>query len=151
MNKALGYALCLLKFRPRSEYELSQRLKRRGFLESNIKETLLFLKEKGLVNDLEFARIWVESRIKRNLGISRIKQELKIKGIDKDIIRQVIASVGLRYNEEERLKELIHRRWERLKHVEPQKAKRRLFLYLLRRGFSSNMIQEAINQIRSNK
>lgn len=147
MNKAFGCALGLLKFRPRSEYELHQRLKRRGFLESVIKETLLLLKEKGLVDDGEFARLWVESRLKRPLGINRIKQELRIKGIEKELIQQVIESVSSKYNEEEVIKELIQRRWEKIKHIPPQKAKRRLFLYLLRRGFSSERILEVINQI----
>ena len=147
MNKALEYAFRLLKYRPRSEYELSQRLKRRGFPESTIKETVIFLKEKDLINDFEFARIWVESRIKKPLGINRLKQELKIKGIDKDLIKQVIDRVANKYKEEEIIRDLLSRRWERLKNMEPHKARRRLFLYLLRRGFSSEKIQEAINQI----
>jgi regulatory protein len=147
MNKALGYAFRLLKYRPRSEYELRQRLKRRGFTESTIRESLLFLKEKGLVDDYEFARIWVESRIKRPLGIYRLKQELKIKGIDKNLIEQVIERIRSRYSEEETIKGLISRRWEKLKHIDSQKAKRRIFLYLLRRGFSSDKIQEALDEI----
>ena len=137
----------MLKFRPRSEYELHQRLKRRGFSESAVKETLLFLKEKGLINDLEFARAWVESRLKKPLGINRLRQELKIKGIDRDLIQQVIESVSANYSEGTVIKELVCRRWEKLKHIQHQKAKRRIFLYLLRRGFSSDMIQEAIDQI----
>ena len=146
MNEALRLAFRLLKFRPRSEYELHQRLKRRGFSESARKEALLFLKEKGLVNDLEFARMWLGSRIKKPLGINRIKQELRIKGIDKDIIEQVLGSIS-NYSEEAVIKDLVCRRWEKLKHIQHQKAKRRIFSYLLRRGFSSDMIQEAIDQI----
>ena len=101
MNRALAYAFRLLKYRLRSEYELRQRLKKRGFPESVISETLLFLKDKGLVDDSEFARIWVESRIKRPLGIYRLKQELRTKGIDRGLIDEVIKRVGSRYNEEE--------------------------------------------------
>jgi len=147
MNEALRYAFRLLKFRPRSEYELHQRLKRRGFSESLIKEATLFLKEKGLVNDLEFARVWVESRIKKPLGINRLRQELKIKGIDKELISKVIDNISIRYREDETVRDLTYRRWERLKHIPPHKAKQRIYLYLLRRGFSSNMIREVINQL----
>jgi regulatory protein len=147
MNKALGYAFRLLKYRPRSEHELRQRLKRRGFTDSIITETLIFLKDRGLIDDLEFARIWVESRIKKPLGIYRLKQELKIKGIDKNLIEQVIESVGSGYNEEETIRNLIQHRMEKLKHMEPVKAKRRIFLYLLHRGFSSNKIREALDGI----
>ena len=149
MNEALRYAFRLLKFRPRSEYELRQRLERRGFSEPIIKEVLFFLKGKGFVNDLEFSRMWAESRIKRPLGINRIKQELKIKGIDRELIKQVIESIGAKYSEDKILKELICRRWQKLKHIQPDKAKRRLFLYLLRRGFPSDNIREAIEQIDS--
>lgn len=147
MNEAFRYALRLLKFRPRSEYELRQRLKRRGFSEPAIRETLLILKEKGLVDDPEFARIWVESRIKKPLGINRLKQELRSKGLDRDLINQAIESVTSGYSEEGVIKDLVYRRWEKLKHISPQKAKRRIFLYLLRRGFSSDLIQEEIDQI----
>lgn len=151
MNEVLRYAFRLLKFRPRSEYELRQRLKRRGFSESAVGEALFFLKEKKLVDDLEFARIWVQSRLKKPLGISRIKQELKIKGIDKDLIEQALRNIGDKYSEERVINELVCRRWERLKHLQPQKVRRRLFLFLLRRGFSSDKIQEAINQIRTSE
>lgn len=145
MNKAIGYAFALLKYRPRSEYELRQRLKRKGFTETTIRQTLLFLKEKGFVDDYEFARIWIESRIKKPLGIYRLKQELRIKGINKELIEQLIEQIGNRYSEEEVISDLIQRRLEKLKHIEPAKAKRRIYLYLLRRGFSSNKIQEALD------
>ncbi|MGD9015219.1 MAG: regulatory protein RecX [Candidatus Omnitrophota bacterium] len=147
MNRAIGYAFGLLKYRPRSEYELRQRLKKRGFTEPVIRETLVFLKEKGLVNDCEFARIWIESRIKKPLGIYRLKQELRIKGINKELIEQLIEQVGNRYSEEEVISDLIQRRLEKLKHIEPAKAKRRIFLYLFRRGFSSEKIREALDGI----
>ena len=147
MRKALTYALCLLKFRPRSEYELRQRLKNKGFDAASISEAFVFLKQNSLVNDLEFARIWVESRIKRPLGIRRIEQELKSKGVDRHLIAQAIESAAAKYDQEQMLKDLLQRRWEKLKNIEPRKAKRRLFLYLLHRGFCPDMIQEAISQI----
>lgn len=147
MNKALQYAFRLLKYRPRAEYELRQRLKMRGFTQSIIEDTIVSLKKRGLIDDFEFARIWVESRIKKPLGVVRLRQELKIKGIDSHLIEQVIEGISSKYSEEQIIRDILERRWEKLKHIEPQKAKRRLFLYLLRRGFSSNKIQEAINQI----
>ena len=151
MNEALRYAFRLLKFRPRSEYELWQRLKRRGFSESAVGETLFFLKEKKFVDDLEFVRIWVQSRLKKPFGINRIKQELGIKGIGKDLIERVFEDFADKYSEGRVVKELACRRWERLKHIQPQKARRRLFLFLLRRGFSIDRIQEAISEIRASE
>ena len=92
-SRAIGYALRLLKFRPRSEYELRRRLKQKGFPEEGIRQTLDFLQECQLLDDREFARMWAESRAKRPLGLRRIKQELKAKGISRDLTEQVIKQL----------------------------------------------------------
>jgi regulatory protein len=147
MNKALQYAFCLLKFRLRSEYELCQRLKKKGFCESEIKETLIFLKEKRFIDDLQFARAWVESRAKKPLGARRLKQELRIKGVKKELISQALEELSDKYNEEDVIRELVRRRWEKLRNIEPAKARRRIFAYLVRRGFSQETILEEINSI----
>ena len=145
MNKALEYALRLLKYRPRSERELCRRLKRRGLSQAAINEAIRFLKETGLVDDREFARAWVESRSKKPLGAYRLRRELRVKGVDKEIIEKAISAQGLAHNEEREIKGLLSRRRQKLRGVPPQKAKQRLYLYLLRRGFSSGKIREAID------
>ncbi|MFH1678307.1 MAG: regulatory protein RecX [Candidatus Omnitrophota bacterium] len=145
MNKALQCAFNLLKYRPRSEYELYQRLKRRGFSETPINNAIFLLKEKNLINDLEFARIWVESRINKPLGLKRIKQELRIKGIKEELIDRALADFSGNYNEEEAIRNLVCQRWERLSHIQPkEKVKQRIFMYLLRRGFSPEKVRQAI-------
>ena len=147
MSKALQYAFRLLKYRLRSEYELIQRLKRKGFSDQDINQTISYLKERAWVNDYEFARIWVESRIKKPLGVYRLRQELRLKGIDKDLIEQTLKDASKRYSEEDMIKQIISQRWKRLKNIPTRKAKQRLFLYLLQRGFSSDTIREAIEQL----
>ena len=147
MNKALNYAFCLLKFRPRSEYELRQRLERKGFSEEQIRQTLGLLKQKGFINDEEFARMWVESRINKPLGLRRLREELRVKGISRDLITQILEQTQEKYSEEKLIQDAISRRLDRLKRLEPKKAKQRLYLYLLRRGFSTDRVREAVNQI----
>ena len=72
LQKAKNYAFLLLKFRPRSEKEISERLKRKKFDTAVIRETILFLKEKSFVDDSYFAKVWLESRIKRPLGLRKL-------------------------------------------------------------------------------
>lgn len=147
MNKALRYAFCLLKFRPRSEHELRERLGKKGFCESEIKETLIFLKQKGFIDDLSFAKAWVESRAKKPLGIRRLRHELGIKGVSKELINRVLEELAGKYCEEEAVRELVLRRREKLRNVEPAKAKRRIFAYLVRRGFPHDLILEEVNRL----
>ena len=146
-NKARDYAFRLLKFRMRSEKELRQRLKKKKFEESIIERVINFLREKEFVNDKEFARAWVESRLKRPLGFRRIKQELQIKGIDKKIIDDVLAIAESNYDEDSIVLELAKRRLKRLKGIEPRKIKSRLYSYFLRRGFSPDVISDIIAQL----
>ncbi|MFH1577450.1 MAG: regulatory protein RecX [Candidatus Omnitrophota bacterium] len=146
MNKALNYALYLFKFRPRSEYELSQRLQERGISKRAISQVVISLRKNGLINDFEFAKAWVESRIKKPLGFRRLRQELKLKGVKNEIISQVFSLFNDRYSEEEVIKGVVSRRQELLRNIPPEKAKQRIFLYLMRRGFSAGQIREVISQ-----
>jgi len=147
LSKAKNYAFLLLKFRPRSEKEIYQRLKKKKFDDRIIKETIAFLKDKDFINDNYFAKAWVESRLKRPLGLRRIKQELRIKGIGKEIIDSQIDEIKKNYSEEDIVAEIARERFNRLKNIEPEKAKRRLYAYLLRRGFSPEIVIDVINKL----
>jgi len=147
LEKAKNYCFLLLKFRPRSEYEIRERLKRKKFHEPIIKATLAFLKEKKFIDDEAFTQAWVDFRLKRPFGLRRIAQELRIKGIDKDIVAQVLEKTKQVYSEREAVVKIAKERLNRLKGIEPQTAKRRTLAYLLRRGFSPDAIIDALEQL----
>jgi regulatory protein len=146
-EKAKNYAFLLLKFRLRSEKELFQRLKRKKFEECVIKHTLSFLKDRGFIDDSIFAKAWILERIKKPLGLRRLKQELQIKGVDKGIIDNQIAQIKSSYSEEGVVSELAGRRMDKLRGVDKDKAKKRIYAYLLRRGFSPEVVMEAVKQL----
>lgn len=137
----------MLKFRLRSEREIYQRLKKKKFNEEIIKRVLAFLKEKKFINDALFTKAWLEYRIKKPLGIRRLKEELKLKGIDKGIIESGIEEITKNYCEGDIAAKIAKERLSKLKDIAPQKAKPRIFSYLLRRGFSYEAIMDALNQI----
>ena len=145
--KARGYAFLLLEFRSRSEKEIVERLKKKKFSPQVIRETVLFLKAKDFIDDHYFARAWVDSRRLRNFGPRRIRQELKLKGVASDIIEQQLDAGLDNYSEKNIVEKLIQNKLRRAKGLEPQKAKRRVYAYLLRRGFSADVVLEALNQL----
>lgn len=144
LEKAKEYCFLLLKFRLRSEKEICQRLKQKNFNEAVIKGALDFLKEYRFIDDALFAKTWIESRLKKPLGIRKIKEELKIKGIDKEIIEDALGQIQPGYSEEEVVSRLTRDRLKKPKGIEPQKAKRRVFAYLLRRGFSPDIVMDVV-------
>ena len=145
-DKARDYAFRLLKFRMRSRQELRSRLKKKKFDPATIERVVDFLAQRKFLDDREFARAWVRERIKRPFGVVRISRELKLKGIDKNIISDTLADLGSDYDEVAVVAELAKARSARLSGLEPKKAKARLYAYLLRRGFSTDAILEAIKQ-----
>jgi regulatory protein len=137
----------LLKYRLRSENEIRLRLKKKKFPQELIDEAVAFLKEKRFIDDSVFARAWIESRLKRPLGLRRIQQELKLKGVAKEVISACVSRIKEGYAEEDVVKVIAEARRKRLKGIEPALAKRRIYAYLLRRGFSHDIVYDAISQL----
>lgn len=150
LERAKNYSFLLLKFRLRSEKEIYERLKRKKFNPEIIKKTISLLKENGVIDDNYFAKVWIESRIKKPLGIRRLKEELRLKGIDKEIIDTQLNEIKRSYTEEEIIKRIAEARFSKLKNIDSQKAKRRVFSYLVRRGFSPEIAMDVINEGRYN-
>ncbi|MDD4953647.1 MAG: regulatory protein RecX [Candidatus Omnitrophica bacterium] len=146
LEGAKSYAFLLLKFRQRSQKELYLRLKRKKFPEDIIYKVISFLVQKEFIDDKVFARSWLRSRLKRPFGLRRIKEELKFKGIDKEIIEDELALVKKDYREEDVVGKIARQRLEKLKNIDPAKARQRVYAYLLRRGFSPEVVSEAIKQ-----
>ncbi|MDD5560520.1 MAG: regulatory protein RecX [Candidatus Omnitrophica bacterium] len=145
-EKAKEYAFLLLKFRLRSEKELAQRLRQKGFSEELSQETVNFLKDKHFIDDRVFARGWVSSRLKRPFGLRRIKQELMQKGLDKQVIEEAFVQAKEDYDETGIVKQLAEQRLAKLKNIEPLKAKARVYAYLMRRGFSPDLISNVLRK-----
>lgn len=137
----------LLKFRLRSRREIYERLKRKKFSEEIIEKTLSFLEDKGFINDSDFARAWIASRIIKPLGLRRLRHELKIKGINENTIELRIEEIKDNYSEADVARDIAEAKFNKLKGIEPRKAKRRIYDYLFRRGFSPDVVIDIINQL----
>jgi regulatory protein len=144
LNQAKTYAFLLLKFRQRSEKELIFRLAKKKFNPEVVRATLAFLKEKSFIDDRGFAKLWMESRLKKPYGLRRLVAELKIKGVDNKIIDERVSEIKDKYCEKDVVACLARERFEKLKGIDPVKAKRRVWAYLLRRGFSPEIVMDVI-------
>src|SRR5436305_2632008 len=82
-HRAHEAALLLISYRPRSEGELRQRLRRRALPEPAIAEAIERLRRSGPVNDEAFAKAWIESRGRgaHGRGTSLLASELRTKGV----------------------------------------------------------------------
>jgi regulatory protein len=142
-NEAKNSALRFLSFRRRTEKEIRDKLRRKGFDNKSIGRTIDKLKEYDLVNDSEFATAWVKERLAyKPRGKKLLAQELWKKGIRKDIIDQVTEE--LCQDEEKSAAELVEKAKGRYKNLEPKVARRRMYGLLMRRGFSYETVKNAL-------
>lgn len=146
--KAKDCAYRLLSYRPRSVKEISERLKKKGFTSSTIKKTIKYLSEINYLNDEDFAKTWVRTRLQlKPVGLALLRYQLRQKGVASETIEKAFAECASQYDECEAAGELALSRRRRYRGLRcRQKVKRRLYQYLHRRGFAQDAILEAIRQ-----
>ena len=139
-------ALHFLSFRPRSMQEVRRNLSEKGFSELTVEATLHRLEEAGLVNDLEFARYWVEQREQfRPRGIAMLQHELRQKGV----VAEAIALSCEQIDEEMLAYRAAYRQAERLSALPPKDFGRKVGSYLSRRGFPYSVVRETVARLRN--
>ena len=146
-KSAKAAALRFLKIRPRSIFELKEKLSLKGFISTEIETTVLELTATGLLDDRAFTKSWINYRLARPFGFRRIVQELKDKGIDPQIIEQAIAESKASYRAQDIAQELAQRRWQRLPDIDPLKKKKRVLDFLLRRGFEADIAMKVLKKL----
>jgi len=145
--RAKNYAFLLLKYRLRSCKEIRDRLKRKNFSSDIIETVIKDLSENKFLDDQAFARAWSDYRLRNKIGIRRLWLELKAKGIPKELIEKQINQAKNEYNEEETIEEIIKQKVRKLSSPVDLGAKRRIYSFLLRRGFSPERVSEKIKQL----
>lgn len=139
-SKWFDKVLNLLSYRPRSEWEIKEYLRRKDCPPEIIESLLNKLSVNGYVNDEQFARRWIESRRQlKPTSRRKIAMELKVKRIDNSIIDEVLTADKSDTDELQIIKDLITKKSQRY----PDKVK--LMQYLARQGFSYEDIKRAIN------
>jgi regulatory protein len=143
-QRCYNSAARFLSYRPRSESEMRQRLARHGYDAETIEKTLGRYREMGLVDDIAFARFWVENRNTFSPRSRRLaKMELKKKGLQTDIIEDAVNDI----DEKENAYKAALSRARRLAALDYKVFRLRLGQYLGRRGFNYGIIKEITDRV----
>ena len=144
-SKSNNCALHFLSYRQRTEKEIVDKLKEKGFEDKVIDNTLIYLKNYGLIDDMEFAKSFMKDKINLNKqGPKRIKYELYKKGISQEIINEVLAEDDNEYN---RALELAKRKLSSYKKDDKNAIYRKLGGFLQRRGYSYDCIHSVLREL----
>ena len=146
-TRAKKLSFQFLKIRNRSEQEIRNQLNKKKISPAVIDQTIQYLKKMELINDRQFARDWIRMRLQKPFGLRRIFFELKEKRISDDIIEEETQSLPRGQTEEKIAENLARQRFERYKNLEEPKGKRRVFEYLVRRGFGVEMARKVVESL----
>ncbi len=153
IKKVQNYALLLLSYRDRSYKEIYDGLKRKKFEEDIIQKVVEKLENSGYLNDYKYAVNWINQRLeKKPRGKRLISQELFAKGIRKEIIDETINKIFNSNSVEEvdLAVRALRKKLPGYKKLDKNIAMRRIRNFLLRRGFSYDVINKIVGNIFKN-
>lgn len=79
---------------PRTRKQLQDKLAERGYSEEAIFAALNRMEEVGVINDKEFARLWINARHSNaKLAPFAIKRELLLKGVSEEIVEEELSTI----------------------------------------------------------
>jgi len=136
-------ALNLIKYRARSEKELSVRLKEKGFDDEVIGKVVEKCKKNGLIDDKLFAYLYAYDKLTLDKkGPLFIQHELKRLGVEESLIFESLDKVKNEVDINTIALELAKNYYERKQDILKTKA------YLYRRGFEPDIINCVIENLR---
>jgi len=134
--------LNFLSYRPRTIKEVRDRLYKYDIKDESKQKSLIdVLQSKGHLDDLVFARWFVESRNTHRPRSKRyLSAELKAKGVSDEIIKQVAGQIG---DENQTIREILTKKLGSSRKLEI-KEKQKILGYLGRQGFAWDKIIEVV-------
>lgn len=135
-----GVALCMSRIHSKSEIETKLN---RKFSKEASNYAANKCEEIGIVNDEDFAKLYAEELLARKgMGISRVRLELKRKGISSDIISSTLEEIEV--DEKQQIKDLLERKYFR--RLSDEKSRNSTFNALVRLGYSYSDIKYALEE-----
>lgn len=143
-KRAKKRAMHLLEKMDRTEQELRKKLLESEYPEDLAEDAIAYVKRYHYVDDARYADCYVRLRgAAKSRG--KLLAELQNKGVDRDLANRVLAEYEDERDEPQMIRELMRKR-----NYDPQTAslqdQRRMYGYLMRRGFQSTDICKAIGR-----
>lgn len=142
---AMDKALHFLGPRPRSVAEIRRHLEtKKGLTAEAIEAAITRLAELNYVDDLAFARYWVQNREDFNpRGLQALRYELRQKGIEDALIEEALSDL----DQNAAALRAAQKKLRSLRGQDYLSTRRKLHDFLLRRGFSYDSVRAALDEV----
>jgi regulatory protein len=142
-------AVQYLASRPRSVAEIRRHLHGKRYDDTAIDGAIDKLRAQRYVDDLDFAKYWVEQRSRfRPKGDRALVSELVSRGVARETIKAAMGEVPAE-TEADRARRAIARPIARWQTLEPSERRRKIHAFLAARGFEYDVIEEVMERPQS--
>jgi len=146
-KQALITALRLLAASPKSGSEIQKRLEAKGYSTESIEQALGQLRDQGVLDDTLYAKdLMSRLTLGKAVGRHKIAFELKRHGISKKISETLLGTLSSE-DETERALEQARLKWTGWPALDPQKRKKRLYDFLMRKGYDFQIVQDVLQKL----
>lgn len=141
-----NYMIALLSRRDHSSEELKTKAIKKGYDISLIKQIIQELNEKGYINNADFAKKYANDKFRFNAwGPIKIQIELIKKGIERKHITDALCELSLD-EQHTQMSSIFHKNRARFKRSLPEKRKKKIFDFFIRKGYDSNALSKKLPQ-----
>jgi regulatory protein len=137
-----------LSLRVKSVAEARAYLEKAGFGEAVVESTIEDALQRELLDDRRFAERFIRTRLKTSPhGPLRLLVDLKAHGIDEKLAEDVLASQFDRDWQLETAEAVARKRMRRVRDKDARAAEKRLYDWLMRRGFDGDVAREVARRV----
>ncbi|MBX7245296.1 MAG: RecX family transcriptional regulator [Candidatus Sumerlaeaceae bacterium] len=137
-----------LALRRKTRREALHYLERLGFSEAAIEYAMAAAAELKLVDDERFAESFqrTQQRVGKK-GPRAISHELRMRGVDKELASKTVAESAKPENQRSAALIAGEKKAKALKSEEPRKARQKLQMFLMRKGYDGDIVAEVTRKL----
>jgi regulatory protein len=147
-RSAFGSALRRLARRDHSEQELRTALVGEGHAVEQVDDAVLRAKSARYVDDTRYAERFTRSRlVGRGQGRAIIRHGLRTRGVKGEVVDRALKQAVAEGLEKAALDAVARKYWRLHPKVEPETRLKRLWAFLMRRGFPASLVHERLRSL----
>lgn len=140
-------ALRIIERSYKTEKEMRDKLKLKGYEDNSISKSIEFLKEYNFINDTNYVKAFISDKL-NSAGSQKIKYTLMQKGICKDIIDEELSKLN-KDNEKNAAFNIAKKKFDaiRKKESDNYKISGKLYRYLVSKGYGHDVISDIVKEV----
>lgn len=149
LSRCKESALRIIEKSYKTEKEVRDKLKQKGYEENAITYSIEFLKKYNFLNDNYYAKAYISDKLS-SMGSQKIKYNLIQKGINKEIIEEELVNIN-KENERNVALDIAKKKFEIIKKKEngSYKISGKLYRYLISKGYEISIVSDIVKEIMS--